>query len=129
MAMMNKNIKDINTYIIDFPEEVQYKLQDIRETITKAAPGAEETINYGIPTFRLHGNLVHFAGYKHHIGFYPGAAAIEFFEKELAAYKLSKGTVQFPLDKPVPLGLVSKIVKFRVKQNLEKASSKKKKLK
>lgn len=127
MAMMNKNIKDINTYLVDFPEVVQYMLQDIRETIAKAAPKATEAISYGIPTFRLEGNLVHFAGYKNHIGFYPGAGAIEHFKKELTAYKLSKGTVQFPLDKPVPLGLISKIVKFRVKQSLEKAKLKKKK--
>lgn len=126
MAMMNKTAKDIESYLIDFPENVQCMLQDIRETIAKAAPKAEESINYGIPTFKLEGNLVHFAGYKKHIGFYPGAGAIIFFEKELAAYKLSKGTVQFPLDKPLPLGLVSKIVKFRVKQNLEKAKTKKK---
>lgn len=124
MAMMNKNVKDINTYMIDFPEEVQYMLQDIRETIAKAAPKAVEAISYGIPTFKLEGNLVHFAGYKNHIGFYPGAGAIETFKKDLAEYKLSKGTVQFPLDKPIPLGLVTKIVKFRVKQNLEKAKRK-----
>lgn len=124
MAMMNKNVKDINTYMIDFPEEVQYMLQSIRQTIAKAAPGSVEAISYGIPTFKLGGNLVHFAGYKNHIGFYPGAGAIETFKKDLAAYKLSKGTVQFPLHKPIPLGLVTKIVKFRVKQNLEKAKRK-----
>lgn len=127
MAMMNKNVKDINTYMVDFPEEIQYMLQDIRETIAKAAPNAVEAISYGIPTFRLGGNLVHFAGYKNHIGFYPGAAAIEDFKKELSAYNLSKGTVQFPLDKKLPLALIARIVKYRVKQNLEKAKLKKKK--
>lgn len=125
--MMNKDIKDINTYLAGFPEETQYMLRDIRETIAKAAPNAVEAISYGIPTFKLEGNLVHFAGYKKHIGFYPGAAAIEDFKKELAAYNLSKGTVQFPLDKKLPLALIARIVKYRVRQNLEKAKSKKKK--
>ncbi|MGB4843252.1 MAG: DUF1801 domain-containing protein [Ferruginibacter sp.] len=124
--MMNKNVKDINSYIIDFPKEVQYMLKDIRETIAKAAPKAVETISYGIPTFKQNKNLVHFAGYKNHIGFYPGAGAIEGFAKELAAYKLSKGTVQFPLDKKLPLALITKIVKFRVKQDEEKAKLKSK---
>lgn len=124
MAMMNKNVKDINSYLADFPQAVQEKLQSIRQTIAKAAPGAAEAISYGIPTFKLEGNLVHFAGYKNHIGFYPGAGGIGAFKKELAAYKLSKGTIQFPLDKKIPLSLVSKIVKFRVKQNLEKAKRK-----
>lgn len=120
--MKNNSAKNINDYLIDFPEEVQYMLQDIREAITKAAPKAVETISYGIPTFKQHGNLVHFAGYKNHIGFYPGAGAIDAFKKELAAYKLSKGTVQFPLDKKLPLALITKIVKYRVKQDEEKAA-------
>lgn len=125
MAMMNKNVKDINSYLIVFPEAVQAMLQNIRQTIAKAAPNAVETISYGIPTFKQYGNLVHFAGYKNHIGFYPGAGAIETFKKELAAYKLSKGTLQFPLDKKLPLALITKIVKYRVKQDGEKAAIKK----
>lgn len=125
MAMMNKNVKDINSYLFDFPEAVQAMLQNIRQTIAKAAPNAVETISYGIPKFKQYGNLVHFAGYKNHIGFYPGAGAIETFKKELAAYKLSKGTLQFPLDKKLPLALITKIVKYRVKQDEEKAAAKK----
>lgn len=116
----------IDLYMADFPKETQKRLQQIRETIRKAAPEAEEKIGYGIPTFVWHGNLVHFAGYKHHIGFYPGAAGIATFSKEISAYKQSKGAVQFPLDKPMPLALVTKITKFRIKQNLEKAHGKKK---
>jgi uncharacterized protein YdhG (YjbR/CyaY superfamily) len=116
----------IDLYIADFPVETQKLLQQIRETIRKAAPDAEEKIGYGIPTFVLHGNLVHFAGYKHHIGFYPGAAGIAVFSKEMSAYKQSKGAVQFPLNKPLPLALVTKITKFRIKQNEEKAIEKKK---
>jgi len=125
MARMNTDIKDIDTYLKDFPEAVQQILKDLRETIAKAAPKAKETISYGIPTFRQYGNLVHFAGYKNHIGFYPGAGVIETFTKELSAYKLSKGTVQFPLDKKLPLALVTKIVKYRVKQDQDKAAAKK----
>lgn len=123
---MNKNVKDINSYLADFPQAVQEKLQSIRQTIAKAAPKAVETISYGIPTFKQNKNLVHFAGYKNHIGFYPGAGAIESFAKELAAYKLSKGTVQFPLDKKLPLTLITKIVKFGVKQDEEKVNLKSK---
>lgn len=117
--------KNIDEYLSGFPEDVMIKLEKLRQAVKKAAPGATETISYAIPTFRLEGNLVHFAGYKNHIGFYPGAGAIEAFKTELAAYHLSKGTVQFPLDKSLPLSLVSKIVKFRVKQNLENAKAKK----
>jgi len=119
--------KNIDEYISAFPDDVQERLQEIRTTIRKAAPNAEETINYAIPTFKLNGNLVHFAGYENHIGFYPAASGIEAFKKELSAFKGAKGSVQFPLDKPLPLGLVTKIVKFRVKESLEKASVKTKK--
>lgn len=119
--------KNIDEYLSQFPEDVLIKLEKLRQAIKKAAPAATEAISYGIPTFKLDGNLVHFAGYKNHIGFYPGAGAIETFRTELAAYNLSKGTAQFPLTKPLPLGLVSKIVKYRVKQNTEKAVAKKKK--
>jgi len=98
----------------------------MRATIRKAAPQAEEAVKYGIPTFVLNGNLVHFGGYKHHIGFYPAPRALEAFKKELSGYEGSKGTVQFPLDKKLPLGLITRITKYRVKQNLEKAKSMKK---
>lgn len=117
----------IDEYIASFPPEVQEKLETIRATIRKAAPKAEEAISYMIPTFRLHGNLVHFAAYKKHIGFYPGAGGIAAFEEELAGYETSKGTVQFPLEKRLPLTLITKIVKFRVQQNLDKAAAKAKK--
>ena len=118
--------KNIDGYIAGFPEEVKSKLQQVRTIIKNNAPDAEETISYGIPTFKLNGNLVHFATFKNHIGFYPTPTGIEKFEKELSVYKQGKGSVQFPLDKPVPLDLISKIVKFRVKKNLEKALIKKK---
>jgi len=118
---MNKKIpKDIDDYVGDFPKEVQQLLEKMRLTIKKAAPGAREKISYGMPTFALDGNLVCFAAYKRHIGFYPGAAAIAAFKKDLSGYKWAKGSVQFPLDEPLPLALVSRIVKFRVKQNLSK---------
>jgi uncharacterized protein YdhG (YjbR/CyaY superfamily) len=118
--------KNIDEYISIFPADVRAKLETMRATIRKAAPKAEEAISYMIPTFRLHGNLVHFAGYKNHIGFYPGAGGIEAFQKELKGYETSKGTVQFPLDKPLPLKLVTTITKYRVAQNTEKAETKKK---
>ena len=123
--MLSKKPKSIDEYMIDFPEEIQYKLEELREAIRKHAPEATELISYGIPTFKLGTNLVHFAAFKNHIGFYPGAGAITTFAKELKGYKTATGTVQFPLDKPLPLSLVSKIVKFRVKQNLEKMKKKK----
>jgi uncharacterized protein YdhG (YjbR/CyaY superfamily) len=119
-------LKTIDDYIAGFPTEVQEILEKIRSTIRKAAPDAKETINYGIPTFTLNGNLVHFAGFKNHIGFYPTPSGIEKFKEELSAYAGAKGSVQFPLDKPMPLGLIRNIVKFRVKENLERAAGKKK---
>ena len=122
----NLNPKDIDEYISFFPKQIQVKLKEMRATIQKAAPKAEEAISYMIPTFRLHGNLVHFAAFKNHIGFYPGAAGIAAFQKEFTGYETSKGTVQFPLDKPLPLKLITAITKFRVIQNTEKAEAKKK---
>jgi uncharacterized protein YdhG (YjbR/CyaY superfamily) len=116
--------KNIDEYIAGFPSNVQEILEKIRMTIRKAAPDAEETIKYQIPTFTLKGNLVHFAAYKKHIGFYPAPRGIEKFKNELSVYEGGKGTVQFPLDKPIPLALISKIVKFRVKENLERAAAK-----
>ncbi len=118
--------KNIDEYIATFPKEVQSILQLVRTTIRKAAPEAEETINYQMPTFKLHGNLVHFAGYKSHVGFYPAPSGIEAFKKQLSVYKGAKGSVQFPLDQPMPLELISKIVKFRVKETMEKEKSKQK---
>ena len=97
------------------------------QQLKKAAPGAEELISYNMPAFKLHGVLVYYAGYKNHIGFYPTGSAITAFEKELSGYKTSKGTVQFPLETSLPLPLITRIVKFRVKENLEKAEMKKKK--
>jgi uncharacterized protein YdhG (YjbR/CyaY superfamily) len=118
---------NIDEYIAGFPKAVQAILQKIRTTIRKAAPDAEETIKYQMPTFTLAGNLVHFAGFKNHIGFYPVPSGIEAFKDELSVYKQGKGSVQFPLDKPIPYGLIRKIVKFRVKENLARAAAKGKK--
>lgn len=115
-----KTVSDIDQYIAGFPEETQALLQQMRATIRKIVPEAGEKMSYGIPTFTLNGNLVHFAGYKHHIGFYPSASGIKAFEKELSGYKNSKGAAQFPLDQPLPISLINKIVKFRVKESLEK---------
>jgi uncharacterized protein YdhG (YjbR/CyaY superfamily) len=106
--------KDINEYIARFSRPVQAKLQQVRRCIRLSAPGATEKIAYHIPTFFLRGNLVHFAACANHIGFYPGAAAIRKFARELAAYETAKGTVQFPLDEPVPADLIARIVRFRV---------------
>jgi uncharacterized protein YdhG (YjbR/CyaY superfamily) len=117
---MMKKVENIDQYIAGFPEEVRKKLEQIRELISKHATGAEECINYGIPTFKLNGNLVHFAAFKNHLGFYPGAAGVEAFSDVLDGYETSKGTIQFPLDKPIPVKLIRDIVKFRVKQNIEK---------
>jgi uncharacterized protein YdhG (YjbR/CyaY superfamily) len=119
--------KNIDEYIADFPKDVQKLLQQLRSTIKKAAPKAEEKIAYGIPTFTLNGNLVHFGAYKTHIGFYPAPSGLEAFEKELAPYVTGKGTAQFPLDKPLPLDLITEIVKFRVMKNLEKPVAKREK--
>ena len=116
----------IDEYIATFPVDIQAILQKVRETIRKAAPQAEEAISYQMPTFKLNGNLVHFAAFKNHIGFYPVPSGIEKFKKELSVYPQGKGSVQFPLDRPIPYALISKIVKFRVKENLEKAKAKRK---
>lgn len=112
--------KTADEYISVYPKNVRDILEDIRKTIKHAAPKAVETINYGIPTFTLNGNLVHFAAFKNHIGFYPAPSGIKAFKKELSVYKGAKGSVQFPIDKPMPLKLIYKIVKYRVKENLEK---------
>lgn len=121
---MKTAVTNIDEYIAAFPAEIQKLLKQMRATIAKAAPGAEEAIKYAIPTFILNGNLVHFAAFKNHIGFYPAPSGIEAFKKEVAEYEAGKGSLQFPLDKPLPLSLVTKIVKYRVAQNLEKSKSK-----
>lgn len=117
---------NIDEYIAGFPEDVQKTLEQIRVTIKEAAPGAEEAMKYAIPTFMLKGNLVHFAAFQHHIGFYPVPSGIKAFEEELSVYKTGKGSVQFPLNEAMPLDLITKIVKFRVEQNLKKADESKK---
>jgi uncharacterized protein YdhG (YjbR/CyaY superfamily) len=114
----------IDDYIAGCAEAVQPLLEKIRATIRKAAPEAEEAISYQMPTFRLHGNLVHFMAHTKHIGFYPAPSGITAFKDELAKYASAKGSVQFPLDKPIPYVLIHKIVKFRVKENLEHATAK-----
>lgn len=114
----------IDAYIADSPDDVQAILQKIRQTIHDAAPGATEAISYGMPTFRLHGNLVHFAAFKNHIGFYPTPTGVDEFHDELAAYKQGKGSVQFPLDRPIPYDLITRIVKYRVKEHEAAAEAK-----
>ena len=116
---MRTQFKTIDEYIGAFPVNVQNLLEKMRETIRKVAPEAIESISYQMPTFKLNGkNLVHFAAFKNHIGFYPIPSGIEAFKKELSPYKQGKGSVQFPLNKPIPYDLVEKIVKYRVKENL-----------
>jgi uncharacterized protein YdhG (YjbR/CyaY superfamily) len=118
--METNHAANIDEYISAFPADVQDILQTIRTTIHKAAPEATEAIKYAIPTFVLNGNLVHFAAFKSHIGFYPTPMGIVEFDKELSVYKQGKGSVQFPLDQPMPLALITKMVKFRVKKTMEK---------
>ena len=115
----------VDEYIATFSGDARTRLEAVRATIRAAAPEATETISYRMPTFRLHGNLVHFAAF--HIGFYPEPDGIEKFKKELSVYKGAKGSVQFPLDQPLPLDLIARIVKFRVKANLQKAKAKQRK--
>lgn len=124
--MMTDKPESIDAYIAGFREDTQKKLQQVRETIQKAAPEATEKISYAMPTFYLNGNLIHFAGYKNHIGLYPAPVAVEAFKGELAGYRQAKGSVQFPLDKPMPLALIAKITKFRVAQMNENSNTKKK---
>lgn len=116
---------DIDEYIAGFPPDVQAVLQQVRETIRAAAPGAGETIAYQMPAFRLNGPLVYFGGFKEHIGFYPTPGGIEAFKEELASYKRAKGSVQFPLDRPIPYELIGRITAFRVQENLAKGKGKK----
>jgi uncharacterized protein YdhG (YjbR/CyaY superfamily) len=114
---MGRQFKTIDEYIHTFPEDVQRILNQLRQTIKDIAPEAEETINYQISTFTLHGNLVHFAAFQNHIGLYPTPSGMEAFKEELSAYKGAKGSVQFPVDQPLPLPLIRKIVEYRVPEN------------
>lgn len=120
-------VKTIDEYISQFPSKVQEILKTLKNTIKEAAPEAKEKLSWRMPTFVLHGNLVHFAAHKKHIGFYPGPSGIEAFKKELSEYKGAKGSVQFPIDKPLPYELISKIVKYRVAENINLAANKAKK--
>ena len=114
--------KNIDEYIAGLPKEVQDLMQAVRKVIHEAAPEATETMNYAIPTFDLQGNLVHFAAFKNHIGFYPTPSGMEAFKEELSVYKGSKGSVQFPLGQPIPFDLITRIVRFRVAENLDRAA-------
>jgi len=124
MDSTNNLFRSIDEYIPIFTPDVQEKLKEIRSAIRAAAPQAEERISYQMPTYFLNGNLVHFAAQKHHIGFYPTPSAIQKFRGELSPYKYSKGAVQFPLDQPLPLDLIGRMVAFRVQENLQKAAVK-----
>jgi uncharacterized protein YdhG (YjbR/CyaY superfamily) len=118
--MVMRSVGSIDEYIAQFSPAVQAKLRAMRELIRRAAPAATERISYGIPTFHLNGNLVHFAAFKRHIGFYPTASAVAAFDPELAAYKRAKGSIQFPLDEPLPLELIRRMVESRVAENAAK---------
>jgi uncharacterized protein YdhG (YjbR/CyaY superfamily) len=127
MRTDSPHAQNIDDYIAGFPPDVQSVLQKVRETIKRAAPQAEEAISYQMPTFKLEGNLVHFAAFKNHIGLYPTPSGTERFREELSPYETGKGSIRFPLDKPIPYGLITRIVKFRVKENLAKAEANRKK--
>lgn len=127
MDSEKKNFTNIDEYIATFPEDIQQILRQMRAVIHAAAPEAEEAISYAMPTFKLNGNLVHFAAFKNHIGFYPTPSGTEAFQQQLSPYKAAKGSVQFPLNQPIPYDLVTQIVKFRVQETQAKAEAKKKK--
>ncbi len=124
---MESSYTTIDEYIAACPAEVQPRLHEVRALIHAAAPQAQEKISYQMPTFFLHGNLVHFAAFKSHIGFYPTPSAIRAFAAELAIYANAKGSVQFPLDQPLPVDLIRRMVAFRVEENLRLAAQKKSK--
>jgi uncharacterized protein YdhG (YjbR/CyaY superfamily) len=115
-----KRFETIDEYVATFPRNVQDILEELRQTIQNSAPGAKEIISYQIPTFKLNSNLVHFAAFRNHIGFYPTSSAISEFKKELSHYEVAKGSVRFPINEPIPFDLIRKIVKYRVKENLDK---------
>jgi len=121
--MEKTNFQSIDEYIAAFPKETQKILKEIRATIKVAAPNAEEKISYQMPTFFLNGNLIHFAAFKNHIGIYPTPSGTEAFKEEIAKYKTAKGSIQLPLNEPMPLKLISRIVKFRVAENLKKTKA------
>ena len=125
MKMSNGSPKNIDEYIAGFPHDVREILKQVRITIKKVAPEAEEAIKYQIPTFVLNGNLVHFAAFKNHIGFYPTPSGIEAFKNELSPYESATGSVRFPIDKPMPLSLIEKIVRFRAKEARAKSTARK----
>ena len=114
-----KHFNTIDEYIATFPKQIQHILQELRRVIRESAPQAKEAISYQIPTFKLNGNLVHFAAFKDHIGFFPTSSGVAAFRKELLEYETSTGTIRFPLDKPMPFDLIRKIVKYRVSENLQ----------
>ena len=120
-----QTFKDIDSYISEQAVDVRDRLEQIRQVVKTSAPKAEEVISYGMPAFKYHGMLVYFAAFKNHIGFYALPSGNDAFQKELSAYKQGKGSIQFPLDKPIPLTLIKKIVKFRVKENIENVGVKK----
>src|SRR5438477_8012896 len=124
MEQHNGGFRSIDEYIATFPPDIQALLEAVRATIKASAPGAEERISYQMPAFALNGNLVYFGALKNHIGFYPTSSAIEAFEDELSMYEHTKGSVKFPVSQPLPLELISKIVRFRVSENLNKAAAK-----
>ncbi|MBE0572107.1 MAG: DUF1801 domain-containing protein [Ignavibacteriaceae bacterium] len=126
MLAKKQTFQTIDEYVKTFPKDIQKILGTVRQAIKKSAPKAQEAISYQIPTFRLNGNLVHFAAFKNHIGLYPGSEAIRVFKKEISSYKSSKGAIQFPIDNSMQLSLISKIVKYRVNVNSAKNSKKKK---
>jgi uncharacterized protein YdhG (YjbR/CyaY superfamily) len=128
MKSSKSKFQNMDEYISSFPEDIQKVLQQIRNTIHKAVPSATEVISYGMPAFKQNSVLVYFAAFKNHIGFFPTSKPISVFKKELSAYKTSKGTIQFSLYKKIPLGLITKITKFRAKEDLEKHSIKKQKV-
>jgi uncharacterized protein YdhG (YjbR/CyaY superfamily) len=124
MNYSSLKFKDVDEYINSCPKEIRKTLIEIRKTIRKAAPFATERISYGMPAFVLNGTLVYFAAFKNHIGFYPTSSPIVVFKKELEQYKTSRGAIQFPINKPIPFSLITKIVKYRVKENMERGKRK-----
>lgn len=123
--MINKKVNTVDEYIQLFPDTISKMLKEIRSTILKTCPEAEESISYGMPAYKYHGALVYFAAFKNHVGFYATPTGHQAFEKELSKYKQGKGSVQFPIDEAMPLKLIKEIVKFRMKENIEKATQKK----